>query len=111
MATWRLKPNSPDYRFRNWTSSKWDLNTYVVFFMHQHARWELGREKGTGTTAAPAGTHLSSGTSSHSPRTPSPGASPQHPGLLFALFLSFYTLGEREEERGKEEEKGSDFFS
>lgn len=38
MAPLGLKPNSPDYRSRNCTSSKWDLNPYVPFIMQRRTR-------------------------------------------------------------------------
>lgn len=82
MAPLGLKPNFPDYRFHNGTSSKWDFNPYVVLITHHQARWEREREQNHGQLRPVC-------TCSNGDRSPAAGPSLQPPGLLFALFIYF----------------------
>lgn len=92
MAPLGLKPNSPDYRFRNCTSSKWDLNPYAPFIESRGGR--------AGPLRAPAGTraraHLrcpepapATATATATSRPASPPPLPQRQELLFALLIYF----------------------
>lgn len=107
MAPLGLKPNSPDYRSRNCTSSKWDLNPYVPFIMQRRARWQRGREDGT---AESSGQHSPAmpGTSCRQARPPAAlppptptSAAPRASLCIIDLFLRLGGVGVERKERKK----------